>query len=395
MSDLLASVVIPVRPGCSSLGQCLDRVLNQDAPRKEVIVVCDPGVSDAGDLPEGSEELRVLRHRQSDGVGQLINDGMRAARGHVKVLLMPHCVPIGNAWLQSMLEPFEDDGVGVVVSQCIAAPEARRGLGARLLESVDPPLRRNDAGRPVPTETVSHQCDAYRASVLADVGYFEADGLRHPGEAVDMSIKMADAGYSMLVSDKAVVSHCAQPAGARLDNALRTALDYGRADAALDKQYDLRWLNGGVHAAALASFCLLPLALLSLPVAVALSLLLLAWGAFLALRIPLLGWDCPVLAVNLAAYVGIMLVVRDDWAPGVFGKQMHPAIIRQWCLLAAIAGSYFLLVARAAGQGALRAVRRPGGVRYALPIFLLGFVWWLLAGVGYTLERFVPRARGK
>jgi hypothetical protein len=395
MSDLLASVVIPVVPGCTSLGRCLDRVMNQDAPRTEVIVVCDPGVPDADDLPRGSEELRVLRSRQPRRPGQLINDGMRAARGHVKVLLMPHCVPIGNRWLQCMLEPFEDDGVGVVVSQCIPAPESEPGLAARLIDSIDSPLRRNDQGRPVPTEIISHRCDAYRASVLADVGYFETDGLRHPGEAIDMSIKMVDAGYAMVLSDKAVVGYHVPPAAARVRGALRTALDYGTADAALDRLYELRWLNASVYGAALLSLFLLPIALLNLPAAVGVSLLLLAWGAFLSLRLPVLGWECPVLAVNLAAYIGAMLLVRDDWAPGLFGKEMHPAIIRQWCWLAALEVSYFLLLARAAAGAAVSAVRQPRGVRYALPVFLLGFVWWCLAGVGYVREHLLAHKGGK
>lgn len=395
MKDLLASVVIPVGPGCESLGQCLDRVMHQDFVKKEVIVVCDPRAPEADALPRGSEELRVVRERQPRSPGQLINDGMRAARGHVKVLLMPHCVPIGSGWLQGLLEAFEDDDVGVVVSQCITAAESPPRLAARLLDSADPPLRRNGQGRPIPVQTVSHQCDAYRASVLADVGYFDTDGLTHPGEAVDMSIKMVDAGYAMVLSDKAVVRYGVPPAGSRLRSALRKALDYGHADAVLDRLYNLRWLNAGVHAAALCSLCLLPLALLSLPVAVAGSLLILVWSAFLALRMPLVGWECPVLAVNFAAYAAMMLLLRRDWAPGLFGMEMHPAIIRQWCWLAALGGSYLLLVGQAAGRGAVRTCRRAGGARYAPAVFLLGFLWWFLAGVGYVLGRLSSRKGGR
>ncbi|NLW51163.1 MAG: glycosyltransferase [Candidatus Brocadiaceae bacterium] len=393
MSDLVASVVIPVGPGCTSLGRCLDRVLRQEAVRKEIIIVSDPAVPES-DLPRGSEELRVMRGRRAGHPGMLINDGMRAARGHVKVLLMPHCVPSGTGWLQGMLDLFEDESVGVVVSQTVPAPETRPGLAACLLDSVRPAIRRNHRDHPVPVETVSHQCDAYRASVLADVGYFDTDHLPHPGEAVDMSIKMADAGFSMVLSDRVVVSRQTPPAGRRLGAALRRALQYGAADAALEKLHDMHWLNAGVHAGAAVSLLLLPVGLLSLPIGVALALLLLVWGAFLALRVPVLGVDVPVMAVNLAVYAAVMLLVREDWAPGLFGKGMHPAIIRQWCLLGSTTASYLLLVARTAGQGAWRTLRLPRGARSALPVFLLGFAWWLLAGVGYMRERLLPSGRG-
>ena len=393
MEDPLVSIVIPVGPDCDSLGQSLDRVMHQDFPKKEVIVVCDPRSPCADTVPKGSEELRVMRLKQPRSPGELINDGMRAARGHVKVLLRPYCTPIGAGWLSSLVAPFENDDVGAVVSQCVAAPECAAGLPARLLDSADPPLRRNTEGRPVPQATVSHLCDAYRASLLADVGYFQVDGLRSPGDAIDMSIKLADAGYSILLSDQAVVSYHAPAERTRLRGAMARALDYGSADAVLDKLYDLHWLNAGVLAAALLSLTLLPLALLSLPLAVAVSLLMLVWGAFLTLRLPVLGWECPVLILNVATYVGIMMLVRDEWAPGVFGRTIHPAILRQWCWLAALTASYGVLVGRVALRGAVRAARRPGGLRYAVPILFLGAAWWLLAGVGFVQGRF-PGLRG-
>jgi hypothetical protein len=177
--------------------------------------------------------------------------------------------------------------------------------------------------------------------------------------------------------------------------ALRRALDYGRADAVLDRLYDLRWLNAGVLGAAAVSLLLFPIAVFSLPVAVAIALLLLVWGGFLSVRVPILRWDCPTAVINFAAYVGIIFVVRKDWRPEWFGKQVHPAILRQWCLLAAVCGSYALLLLRAAAATTRHALRRRGGWALACPTFLLAAVWWVVAGAGYVQGRLSSRVGGE
>jgi GT2 family glycosyltransferase len=396
MKDLLASVVIPVGADASHVAACVERVQAQQFAKKEVIVVCDALTGDLTALPPGSEDFRIIRERRPTPMAGLINAGMRAARGHVKVLLMPHCEPVGDDWLQSMVAPFDDDNVAVVAAQCVPAPGETPGLAARLMDAVDPWQRRAEDSQPANVRTVSHLCDAYRASLLADVGYFDEDNFRTPGEAIDISLKVADAGYAILLAPDAAVA-CRTPAGRRsLGRALSRAMDYGHVDAALDRLYEMRWLNAGVLAAAAASLLLFPVATVSLPIAVALSLAVIAWGGFLSVRVPVIRWDCPTAAINFAAYVAIILVVRRDWRPEWFGKQIHPAILRQWCLLAAVCGSYVLLLLRSAALTTGQAARTRAGWVWAVPVFALAAVWWLLAGIGYARGRWgsQPRKHG-
>ena len=88
---------------------------------------------------------------------------------------------------------------------------------------------------------------------------------------------------------------------------------------------------------------------------------------------------------------GVEETVRD-WRPDLFGKSVHPALIRQWCWLAALTGSNLLLVARSAFQGTARTLRQPGALVYGVPVFALGLLWWLLVGVGYLRGRLLHRA---
>jgi len=392
MEDLVASVVIPVGQDAGSLGQCLDRVLRQDFGHLEVILVCDAQAAPLASVPKGSAELRVIREKKPCSQSQLINRGMCAARGHIKVLLMPHCVPVGNQWLRCLVEPFTDEEVGVVVSQC-AMPEHAGGLPVRLMNSVAPRARLNRTGQLKHQRTVSHLCDAYRASLLADLGYFETDHLATPGEAIDVSLKIADAGYSILLSDAAAVTCNVPSAQQTVPGALRKALDYGYADALLDRMHDLRWLNSGVFSAAMVSLLLLPLAALDLPMAVICGAAVFVWGWFLSLRLPLVGWECPLAVVNFCVYGAAMLLIRDDWWSGVLGTSVHPAIIRQWAWLVSITGTYALLLLRVGLQATRRTIMGPRGLMYAPAVFLLAMLWWMLAGIGYLRALLPGRGR--
>ncbi len=379
MKDMVVSVVIPVRRGAFP-GQCLEAVTRQRYEAKEVIIVCDRGAATGASLPAGSEDVRVIRKQKQCTEAHLINDGMRASRGHIKILLMPECVPAGNRWLHAMVEPFEDEEVGVVVSRCSPFHEGRPGLGARLTETVWPTWGSEDH-QVQPREVVSHRCDAYRASLLADIGYF-SESLPDVGAAVETSLRVADAGYSIVMNGSAVVAY--RPGrGEGLKHALREAVDFGRADALLYKRYDLRWLNSGVYAAGLLALLLVPLSAFSLSWAVLVSLAILAWSGFLSLRLPLIHWDYPVAVLNFVLWALPVIWLRDGWRPDLFGKAVHPAVLRQWFWIGAVVTTYIVLLGKAGLHSAVRAGRQPQGVLYAVPVFLARMAWSLCAGAGY------------
>jgi GT2 family glycosyltransferase len=375
--DKLASVVIPVAGPEEPLGDCLAAVARQDYAKVEVIVAAGAS-ADRGAMPQGSEDLRVIRREKPCSDAQLVNDGMRAARGHVKVLLRPSCVPEGTDWLANMVRPFDEESVGVVVSGCRRARPAN--LAARLLESILPRCRDTSARS---VETVSHLADAYRASLLADVGYF-SDEMPAPGDAVDMSIKVENAGYEIRISGMAAVVCHAATGERSLGDALREGFDYGRADALLDREYDLQWLNAGIYGAVLFCLILPLLGAFSLPLAWLAAFAIFVWGWILSVRLPLLRWEAPVAPLNFGAYVLVVLLARGDWWIGIFGERVHPAVVRQWLWLAAVLGSYLAVLAWASVVGAVRACGRTGDFVHAVPMVFVGAGWRLVAGAGYV-----------
>jgi len=383
MKDVFVSVVIPASGKGSPVGPCLEKVLKQNYEKKEVIVACDAEAEQTLDIPANSAGVRVIRQKGRAEFAHLLNSGMRAARGAVRVLLMPECIPAGQNWLEQMVKPFEEEDVGVVVSQCRIREKKQMGLHERFINAVANVERINKKGRPVEQQLVSHLCDAYRASALAEFGYFEEDVFARPGEAVDASLKTADAGYSIVLSPEATVFYRPPDRQRHLRGALAQGLDYGYSDAALSRLYRLERFNSRVSAVALFSLVLIPLGFVSLPVAVILALAIFAWGWFTSVRLPPVPWEWPLGLFNLALYVAIILAIRDGWASWLFGRAMHPAIIRQWCLLAATTGCYLLIIVSAAFVCAVRSVVRDGGVFYSVPILLLAVPWRLMTGVGF------------
>lgn len=387
MADFLASIIIPVNSPTDALAHCLAAIESQSHERREVVLVCTASAADDTRIPKPSKALHVVKEAADATMGRMINAGMRLARGHVKIMLRPDCVPEGQEWIERMLAPFEDKEVGVVVSACKWHHRTGPDMEERLVHAAARTPSCVTDSQDGKLDCVSHVADAYRAEILADLGYFEYESLRSPGEAIDLALRVADAGYSIVAAPGASVVRHVQGERRGVGDALKRAVDYGYSDALLESHHGIRWLNAGLFAAALCSLFLLPVAAFSMKVATVLSLGLLVWGFFLGLRLPLLGWEMPVAALNFLVWALIVHLIRDDWWPGLFGTQTHPAIIRQWCWLGAVTGSYLLIVAKAATVTAVRILRRPGGTRYAIPVLGVSGMWWLMAGLGYAHGR--------
>lgn len=395
MKDLFISVVIPVSGTSSSVVRCVEKVLKQDYEKKEVIVACDETTQPPSGLPEDSGSMKVVQSRGRRAFAELVNNGMRAAKGTIKVLLKPECMPAGREWLHQMVAPFEDESVGVVVSQCRIEEKKRMGLYECLIDSVASAEMTNPEDEPVARELVSHRCDAYRASMLAELGYFEDESYASPGEAVDISVKIAEAGYSVVLSHEAAVYYRPPEEYRHFGGVFGKGLDFGYSDAALSRLHGLDWFNSRLFATALFSFLALPVGAVYLPAGVILALGLFAWGWFISVRLPPIPWDWPVGLWSLVVYIVVILTIRDEWAPGLFGEKLHPAIIRQWCLLGAVEGSYLLIVVGAALGTASRSIWRLHAGLRSIPIFCLAVPWWLSTGVGFLKGTIWGRTGGR
>lgn len=82
MDKPLVSVVIPVHNGEEYIKESIDSCLNQDYPYIEVIVVDDKSTDSTLDiLREYAERIRVIPVEKQNGLGNVINIGIRASEG--------------------------------------------------------------------------------------------------------------------------------------------------------------------------------------------------------------------------------------------------------------------------------------------------------------------------
>jgi len=378
MQDKRVSVIVVVAGEASSLSDCLGALLEQEYEAKEILIVCRPEI----EAPRAVPGTRVIRVEGPADRLQLANVGLRAGKGEVKLVLSSEYVPLAKDWTRRMAEPFQDDEIGVVLSGEVApAGSGSFGLVDRLLKAVGPSDGQGERNGLPERDYVTVRAAAYRGRLLSDICYFNPS-LGAPGGLVDGALRIEGAGYRIVENPAALVVRVGGRSS--LGRALREGIEYGRSDAMLEKEHGLHWLNCGVFAAALASFLLLPLAGLSLPAGVILSGAIFVWGVLLSLRVPFTRWEFPAAAWNFVVFVVLILLLRGDWRPDLFGRRIHPAMLRQWVWLVAIVSSYLLVLAGAAAGTARRVLRQPGGLRYLLPVGALSLGWWLSAGLGYV-----------
>ncbi len=135
-----ASIIVYSNDECSDLEMLLPRLLSQNFPgRYEVIVVNE------GDSPQVREAIGMLQIKHPnlylthtpDGVRNLsrkklaITLGVKAARNPIVVLTASTARIESDNWLRRMVQPFESDGVEVVLGYAAPVPYDDTGFGER------------------------------------------------------------------------------------------------------------------------------------------------------------------------------------------------------------------------------------------------------------------------
>ncbi len=96
------------------IGRLLSGILQQTFQDFEIIVV-DSGSTDATLQIASRFPTKIIHIRPEDfSFGYALNKGCEAARGEFLLFASAHVYPLYKDWLELMLEPFEDEGVGLV-----------------------------------------------------------------------------------------------------------------------------------------------------------------------------------------------------------------------------------------------------------------------------------------
>lgn len=221
--ELLVSVVVCVHNALDDVRRCLQSVLQHTRAPYELVLVDDGSREDtAGFLAEfaADNQVPLIRNDQARGYTLAANQGMRAARGDVVILLNSDTI-VTPRWIELLLNPFQDEQVGIVGPasntaswQSIPLVEVDGDWAENPLPdgwSVDDYATVLAQARPPvypDMPFLNGFCFAIHRRVIEDIGYFDEENFAAGyGEENDYGLRARQAGWRLVFSDNAYVYH--------------------------------------------------------------------------------------------------------------------------------------------------------------------------------------------
>lgn len=220
----LASVVVCVHNALNDVQNCLQSVLQWTVAPYELILVDDGSGEDTrAYLAEfaASQQLMLIRNDTAKGYTFAANQGLRAARGEVVVLLNSDTL-VTPQWLERLCAAFQaDPKAGLVGPLSNTASWQSVPLVSENGDWATNPLPKGWTPERYATEIAKQVrpeypempflngfCMAVRKAVLADIGLFDEEhfGAGY-GEENDYCLRARKAGWHLVLADHAYVFH--------------------------------------------------------------------------------------------------------------------------------------------------------------------------------------------
>ena len=198
-----ASVIVPVRNGAGIIGRCVEALLGQDWPPEDYeIIVVDDGSTDAtAEVVARFPQVTLLR-QPPGGPAVARNRGIAAARGEFVLFTDADCAPRRD-WLRRMVTAVEQRGAaggkGIYAT-------GQRSLVARFVQLEYETKYRRMAREPQ-IDFVDTYAAIYRREVLLEVGGFDERFPTASVEDQELSFRIAERGYKLILVPDAVVEH--------------------------------------------------------------------------------------------------------------------------------------------------------------------------------------------
>jgi glycosyltransferase involved in cell wall biosynthesis len=345
----------------------------------EIIVINDASTDQTADQI-GKFSVTAIHNPVNRGLGFNLNLGLSMSKGEYLAVVQSDCEVIGPNWLDQMLEQMTD-GIGVVVSQREISNFALLPAGARFFNAVAPQDLKNQSGEAMELKYCRGKADLYRTPVLRELNGWSQSFLT-AGEDTDLSIRLREKGYKILLHPNATVRYLFSRRQASVRGSLKKAFLYGKTAAPLYHLHHYDGIQARTYMVILLSLLILPLP----PSA----------GWILGIFLFLYSFTCRIQTKTsreipfalLAFFASIPLIVLN-----LQRKTADFSMIPAGSL--AIAGFTYLVYLSV--KNTIRNYRKGESAGNLPATFLFCASWRLISGAGYifgALERFTKQLIG-
>ena len=193
------SIVVPAFNMEKTIAECIEALLDQDYPEKEIIVV-DDGSTDRTEEIVSNYTVKLIRKEQG-GVSSARNTGIEQSTGEILAFTDGDCIADRN-WLKRLVVHFEDEEVGGVGGRVIFLTMDS------LTTAISIEYEERFEKRGENTQSIACINAAFRRRVFEEVGGFKRIlGEDVGGEDIEFSYRVKEAGYRLVYEPHAKVSH--------------------------------------------------------------------------------------------------------------------------------------------------------------------------------------------
>jgi glycosyltransferase involved in cell wall biosynthesis len=231
ISAPFVSVIIPVRNGERTIGDCVASVLHSHYPdsRREILVVDNASTDRTARIVQKYPVHWLQEHRLGPACAR--NRGIEASCGEILAFTDADCV-VATAWLTELVKGFAGAAVWGVAGEIFSYPPqtpAERYMARRA-------IRQQDALRSPSWPYAVTANAAFRKATFARVGLFDAQLIT--GEDKDFGRRFFAAGLEMQYAPRAAAFHRHRTTTGAF---FKQQVGYGYGGAALRAKYGMSW----------------------------------------------------------------------------------------------------------------------------------------------------------
>lgn len=176
------SIVVPAYNNQETICAVLESLLSQEYEEGKIeILVIDDCSKDNTRALMNKYSVSTILNQGNLGLANSLNKGISLSKHEIIVTLHADTIPTSARWLKELVNPLKDPKITVTCSLQLPPQASQRSLTA-LEEMLWGKLR--------PHNALNDKADAYRRSILEEVGMFDGETFRTAGEDEDMALRL-------------------------------------------------------------------------------------------------------------------------------------------------------------------------------------------------------------